>query len=180
MTMRSIAARGIAGDRTYPTRLTAARVRRTMSRILKKNALCAIATVAPNGRAHVNTAYFAYSQALELYFLSHPNSRHCRNLQAHSSMAIAVFDSRQTWGALDRGLQLFGTCREARGVTARAAERIYARRFKPFASWKAELDAENAEWDYRFYRFVTRRVKVFDEREFGGAVFVTADVARRR
>lgn len=180
MALHSITARGLAGDRTYPKRLTAARVRRTMGRILKKNALCAIATVAPNGRAHVNTAYFAYSDALELYFLSHPNSRHCRNLRAHSSMAIAVFDSRQTWGELDRGVQLFGTCRQARGVAARTAERIYGRRFKSYAPWKAELDAENAEWEYRFYRFVTTRVKVFDEREFGGAVFVTAAAARRR
>ena len=62
-------------------------------------------------------------------------------------------------------------------TAARAAERSYARRFKSYAPWKAELDAE---WDYRFYRFVTNRIKVFDEREFGGAVFVTADVARRR
>jgi hypothetical protein len=44
MTLRSITARDIAGDRTDPKRLTAARVRRTMFRILKKNALCAIAT----------------------------------------------------------------------------------------------------------------------------------------
>src|SRR5918995_1160531 len=122
MTLRSITARDIAGDRTDPKRLTAARVRRTMFRILKKNALCAIATVAASGRAHVNTAYFAYSDALELYFLSHPNSRHCRNLKTRSSTAIAVFDSRQTWGELDRGLQLFGTCREMRGVAARTAE----------------------------------------------------------
>ena len=180
MTLRSIAARDIAGERTYPKRLTAARVQRTMRHILKKNALCAIATVAAHGRAHVNTAYFAYSDALDLYFLSHPSSRHCRNLESNPTMAIAVFDSGQTWGELDRGLQLFGTCREARGVAARSAERMYARRFKPFASWKAELDAKNAEWDYRFYRFVARRVKVFDEREFGGALFVTADIARRQ
>jgi uncharacterized protein YhbP (UPF0306 family) len=180
VTLRSITARDIAGERTYPKRLTAARVQRTMRRILKKNALCAIATVAAHGRAHVNTAYFAYSDALDLYFLSHPSSRHCRNLEANPTMAIAVFDSGQTWGELDRGLQLLGTCREAHGVAARSAERIYARRFKPFASWRAELDAEDAEGDYRFYRFVTQRVKLFDEREFGGAIFVTAAVVRNR
>lgn len=178
MTLRSITARDIAGDRTYPKRLTAARVRRTMARILKKTELCAMATVAGNGRAHVNTAYFTHSNALELYFLSHPTSRHCRNLEANPTMAIAVFDSAQTWGELDRGLQLFGTCREARGVAARTAERTYGRRFKPYAGWKAEIDDTDAAWEYRFYRFVAKRVKVFDEREFGGAVFVTATVVR--
>jgi len=178
MTLRSIAARDIAGARAHPKRLTTGRVQRTMRRILKKNVLCAMATVGANGRPHINTAYFAYSD-VDLYFLSHPDSRHCRNLKAHSSMAIAVFDSGQTWGELDRGLQLFGTCREARGVTARTAERTYARRFKPYAAWKAEIDAAEAAWEYRFYRFVAKSVKVFDEREFGGAVFVTATVVRR-
>jgi hypothetical protein len=93
-------------------------------------------------------------------------------------MPIAVFDSRQTWGELDRGLQLFGTCREMGGVAARSAERIYAGRFKPYAPWKAELEAADAASEYRFYRFVTTRVKVFDERECEGAVFVTAAVRR--
>jgi uncharacterized protein YhbP (UPF0306 family) len=177
MNLASMAAHDITGERTS-TRLPAARVRQTIARILKKNTLCAIATVAPDGGVHVNTAYFAWSAGLELYFLSHPASRHCRNLAAHPGIAIAVFDSPQTWGELDRGLQLFGNCREARGPAARKAARTYAARFKPYATWQAELDTDDTAREYRFYRFVTRRVKVFDEREFGGAVFVTATVRR--
>ena len=64
--MRSIAAHDITGERSSK-RLSAARVRRTIARILKKNILCAIATVGPDGRVHVNTAYFACSTGLELY-----------------------------------------------------------------------------------------------------------------
>ena len=177
MKLASIAAHDITGER-ISTRLPAARVGRTIARILKKNTLCAIATVAPGGRVHVNTAYFAWSAGLELYFLSHPASQHCRNLAAHPGIAIAVFDSTQTWGELDRGLQLFGICRQARGAAGRKAERAYATRFKPYAKWQAELETDDTAREYRFYRFVTRRVKVFDEREFGDAVFVTATVRR--
>lgn len=176
--LRSIAAHDIAGEKTTPRRLTSDRLQKVMSRILKKNKLCAIATVAGDGRAHVNTAYFAYSAALELYFLSHPDSLHCRNLQKRATMAIAVFDSGQVWGERDRGLQLFGTCHEARGAMARQAERAYSKRFKPYAAWKTELDPDDLAREYRLYRFVTRRLKVFDEREFGGAMFVTATVGR--
>jgi uncharacterized protein YhbP (UPF0306 family) len=179
-TLSSIAARDIAGRRAQLKRLTADRVRRTMARILNRTPLCAIATVTADGRAHINTAYFACSDTLELYFLSHPSSQHCRNLRTRPVAAIAVFESGQTWGELDRGLQLFGSCREADGAASRTAERIYARRFKPYSSWKAELESETAGEDYRFYRFVTRQAKLFDEREFGGAVFVTATIVRPR
>jgi uncharacterized protein YhbP (UPF0306 family) len=176
--LRSIAAKDASGARVKARRLSAARVERTLFRILKKNPLCGFATVTPDGRAHVNTAYFAYSRSLEIYFLSHPDSLHCRNVTANPTMAIAVFESAQTWGALDRGLQLFGTCREARGAVARQAHRAYAARFKPYAQWIAELEADDTAHEYRFYRFVASRVKVFDEREFGGAVFVTARISR--
>src|SRR5688572_30389135 len=102
MALRSITAYDIAGNRTTSTRLTAERVRRAVLRILKKTPLCAIATVDSAGRAYVNTAYFAYSSSLELYFLSHPHSVHCRNVIARPAVAIAVFESTQEWGGLDR------------------------------------------------------------------------------
>ncbi|MCA1559795.1 MAG: pyridoxamine 5'-phosphate oxidase family protein [Acidobacteria bacterium] len=177
MMLESIAAHDITGERTSK-RLSPAPVRRTIARILKKNTLCAIATAGPDGRVHVNTAYFACSAGLELYFLSHPASLHCRNLAEHPRIAIAVFDSTQAWGRLDRGLQLFGVCREARGPAGRKVERTYAARFKPYSKWQAELDADDTAREYRFYRFVTQRVKVLDEREFGGAVLVTATIRR--
>lgn len=43
---------------------------------------------------------------------------------------------------------------------------------------RLEGDTDDTGREYRFYRFVTRRVKMFDEREFGGAVLVTATVRR--
>lgn len=51
-------------------------VRQSGLPILESNVLCSIATVTPEGRAHINTAYFSYSDKLELYFLSHPGSLH--------------------------------------------------------------------------------------------------------
>jgi uncharacterized protein YhbP (UPF0306 family) len=179
MILRSIRATDVAAARVDVKRLTAARVRKTLLRVLLKNPLCALSTVAPGNRAHVSPVYFAYSQSLDVYFLSHPDSLHCRNLKGNSTMAIGVFQSPQEWGALDRGVQLFGSCREARGVEARKAERAYAARFKPYAQWKKEPGPDEAPGEYRFYRFVTRRLKLFDEREFGGGVFVTATVSGR-
>jgi uncharacterized protein YhbP (UPF0306 family) len=140
-------------------------------RLLDESTLCAIATVSPGARAHVNTAYFAWGPAFDVVWLSAPEARHSRNIRANPSAAVAVYRSTQTWGDSDRGIQLFGAARELRGRDARMAERLYAARFK---AYDADLDA------YRFYRLRPRRIKLFDEHALGGATFVTVAVTSGR
>jgi uncharacterized protein YhbP (UPF0306 family) len=147
-------------------RISSPRLASAARRLLNAAKLCAIATVSPGGRAHVNTAYFAWSPTFDLVWLSAPQARHSRNLRRNSAAAVAVYDSRQSWGGRDRGIQLFGSARELGGAAARAAEQLYARRFHAYAA--ADLGA------YRFYQLRPRHVKLFDERAFGGGVFVTA------
>src|SRR5213078_1346013 len=102
-------------------------------RLLDQSKLCAIATVSPGTRAHVNTAYFAWGPEFEIVWLSAPEARHSRNVRANPSAAVAVFRSTQRWGGSDRGIQLFGRARELRGRSAREADRLYAKRFKAYA-----------------------------------------------
>lgn len=139
-------------------------------RLLNASTLCAISTVSVGGRAHVNTAYFAWNASFDIFWLSAPEARHSRNVRRHPSTAIAVYDSRQKWGGSDRGIQLFGMTRELSGRSARDAERVYRRRFKSYA--------RDTLSSYRFYRFRPRSVKLFHERELGGATFVTVRVSR--
>jgi uncharacterized protein len=152
--------------------LAATRIASLARRLLDSAMLCAIATVSPPGRAHVNTAYFAWSRDLDLVWLSEPDARHSRNLAANPTAAVAVYDSTQSWGGSDRGIQLFGSAREVRGSAARDAERVYAKRFP--ASAETTLSA------YSFYRFRPRQVKLFDESALGAGVFVTASVRAGR
>jgi len=153
-------------------------VRSVVLHILEDNLLCSVATVAPEGRAHVNTAYFCYSDDLELFFLSHPTAVHSQNVSRNASMAMTVFSSSQQWVGPDRGIQLFGTCSEAKGPHATQAEELYRQRFSPYASWKASRQEQDLAREYGFYRFVVRRLKILDEANFGEAVFVSADVQR--
>jgi uncharacterized protein YhbP (UPF0306 family) len=146
---------------------TVTRLSAIARRLLDAAPLCAIATVSPGGRAHVNTAYFAWGPTFDLVWLSAPEAQHSRNVRANGSAAIAVFRSAQTWGGLDRGIQLFGRARELQGRAALDAERLYADRFR---SYDADLDY------YRFYRLRTSRMKLFDERVLGGGTFVTVSV----
>ena len=71
--------------------VAAARMAALARSLLDASPLCAVATVSPRGRAHVNTAYFAWSPGLDVVWLSEPKARHSRNIAANAGVAIAVF-----------------------------------------------------------------------------------------
>ena len=89
-------------------------------------------------------------------------------LSESASAAITVYDSQQTWGRLDRGIQLLGAAHAAGEEEAGGAKDVYAARFPDFR-------AKNL-WAYRFYVFQPERVKLFDEVGLGGGRFVVAAV----
>jgi hypothetical protein len=148
------------------------RIAELARRALDASTLCAVATVARGAHAHVNTAYFAWSPKLDLVWLSEPRAGHSRNIRANASVAVAVYDSGQAWGGQDRGIQLFGAAREIGTTGVRDVEALYAARFPDYDPVSMG--------GYRFYVLRPRRLKVFDERELGAGVFVTARLGRDR
>jgi uncharacterized protein YhbP (UPF0306 family) len=144
------------------------RIERAAFGLLDASPLCAISTLSPRTTAHVNTAYFVWSRELDVFWLSDPAARHSRNVGVRPSTAIAVYDSRQVWGRPDRGMQLFGSTVRLPATETAHAESLYAARFPGYAT--PDLSA------YRFYRFRTDRLKVFDEPLLGTGVFVTASI----
>jgi uncharacterized protein YhbP (UPF0306 family) len=168
----------VAGRGVEPTTITQDQFLRIVFGVLEDNVLCSIATVTPEGTSHVNTAFFAYSTALELFFLSHPASRHCRNLASNPSVALTVFSSEQGWTQPGRGIQLFGIAEEASGSAAERAERAYGTRFPDYHTWKVSLSEDDLARQYRFYRIVVNTVKVLDEETLGAAIFAWATIVR--
>jgi uncharacterized protein YhbP (UPF0306 family) len=128
--------------------------------------------------AHSANAFFAYTQMLELYFLSDPESVHCTNLRTNSSLAVSVYDSTQRnfAGPGDRGIALYGRCGETKGKDAKRAEKTYGDRFSPYTAWREGPGYDKEAQKWRFYRFASSRIKVFDEPRFGPSVFVMASV----
>ena len=140
-----------------------------------------MATRSVAGVVDINAAFYCFSPELELYFLSNPSSAHCRNLAHVPQMAVAVFDSRQGWGRVRAGLQLYG---EGGAVVPGHAERAgaaYAARFPRYfdlvlRAGEASDVSSPGFGALRFYQFVPKRVKILDEQEFGEEVYVTAAV----
>ena len=145
-----------------------ARIERAAFGLLDASSLCAISTLSPRTTAHINTAYFVWSHELDIFWLSDPAARHSRNIRVRPNTAIAVYDSQQVWGRPDRGIQLFGSTLRLPAAETAHAESLYAARFPKYAT--PDLGA------YRFYRFRTGRLRVFDESAFGPGVFVTARI----
>ncbi len=148
-----------------------ARLRTLAASLLDSSTLCSIATVRSGG-AYVNTAYFAWTPQFRLFWLSDPAATHSQNIRRNPSVAIAVFDSHQSWGKPDRGIQLFGAAFEIGSPPAPVASGAYAARFTHYRT--SDLTA------YRFYEFRPRRLKVFDEPALGAGTFVTARVGPGR
>ena len=148
--------------------VAASRMAKAARLLLDASTLCAIATVAPDGGAYINTAYFAWSPELNLVWLSEPGAKHSHNIRAGGMVAIAVYGSNQSWGKPDRGIQLFGSAWEADAANTAEAETVYASRFPD--SRRRGLGA------YRLYIFHPSRLKLFDERELGAGRFVIARV----
>src|SRR5947208_14063034 len=96
-------------------RFTGKRIQRSVFRILRGSALCSMSTIAPGNRAHINTAYVCYSPDLNFYFLSDPDSLHCKNVERNPSMAMMIMNSSTTRGGSDRGIRLFETGHRDRG-----------------------------------------------------------------
>jgi uncharacterized protein YhbP (UPF0306 family) len=139
--------------------------------LLEASELCAIATMTSAGTPYINTAYFACGSGLRLVWLSHPDAKHSRNIQATGTAALAVYDSTQTWGKPDRGIQVFGAAHEVAGSAADDAESVYAHRFS---------DYQHRDFGaYRFYVLTPDRMKLFDERELGTGRFVFARASAR-
>jgi uncharacterized protein YhbP (UPF0306 family) len=151
-------------------RFSSERLERLARRLMSVSPLCALATVWPGGRAHINHMYFARSGLFDVVWISDPDSRHSRNLLTNSSAAVTIFDSHQTWGKPDRGIQLFGTAGSVSGTAARQAERAYAARFPSYEPSDS----------YPVYRFRPRELKLFYERVLGGGTLVTARVTGER
>jgi uncharacterized protein YhbP (UPF0306 family) len=163
------------GMGTLKRHLSDKKVQKSLFRILESNRLCSMSTVTRKNKAHINIGYFAYraKTKLEIFYLSYPDSLHSKNLLSNTTMGMTICDSKQEWGGHDRGVQLIGTCREAKGSLYHRAESVYDKRFNKYARWKEEFAKEKrGTFPMRFYRFVPRRAMLVDEtvKEFGDSL----------
>lgn len=149
---------------------------RAILEILDGSRLLSLATVAADGAAHINTAFFAFDPDFTLFVFTPPGTEHARNLVGNPSAAAAVFDSHQAPESR-RGLQLFGEMRMLDGAEAVRAHARFTGRFADLRETAPRYDDVVEKLPSRFFALAPRRIKIFDEVLLDRGEFVEVLVA---
>src|SRR5271170_6187880 len=102
-------------------------IARSVSQVLSDTSLCSLASVSPDGKSHINTAYYVADERFSIYILTSPKSVHSVNWEHNPSVAIAIADSSQPWGTPHRGLQIFGQARRVPDAQHSRVFSLYAK-----------------------------------------------------
>lgn len=155
-----------------------AQVRKSIFAILEKTKLLSMATI-KNAESWINTAYFAYSEDLELFIITNPSTVHGINLQNNPSVSVTVFDSHQTPGPGKQGLQLIGT---GERVTDKAEElnglKLWHDRVLGTEGFDEFEKEYLAKFKSKIHKLKVNHVKIFDEKTFGNETWVEVEVTR--
>jgi hypothetical protein len=115
-------------------------LRSRVQAFLSLHSTMTLATVNAAGAVQAAAVFYAADEALNLIFVSSPNSRHGANLADQSRVAATVQADNQAWQSI-QGLQIEGAVQMVQGPTELAwAVRIYAGRFEFL---RALLSGEN-------------------------------------
>jgi len=110
--------------------------------ILEKNQYMTIGSSDGEGNAWVSPVTYAYDKKLNFYFVSHTDSKHCRNIEKNKRVSLAIFDSRQLIGD-GVGLQIEGIAKKVKIIEVSKAAATYFRRKYPFGKLN-QVGAVNA------------------------------------
>ena len=107
-------------------------------------------------------AVFYASDGMTLYFLSSPDTRHCRNLARDTRVAATIQGDCSDWTAV-KGIQLEGTVSLLSGEEERVARALYAKKF-PIVGLAAQVPAAivKALAKVRWYRLTPQTLYFID------------------
>jgi uncharacterized protein YhbP (UPF0306 family) len=144
----------------------------SINKILSGNQLGAFATI-NNNASYINTAYYCFNSKMSLYFISDPSTQHVQNIKTNSSIAIAISNSDQSWDNAKCGLQLFGKCEQAKGLTLIEGTALYLKRFVGIKQWITNADDFiKGAINSKMYVVKISKIKLFDEETFGEEVYI--------
>lgn len=125
--------------------------------------------VATQGKDHpwIASVYYTFDNDLNLYFLSDPRTKHCRQIANNPKVAVAVTDSDQDISKFKRGLQIYGLAKQIK-----SANKIK----HALKLWKAYLKVKNPELSYenmlkkiikgKMYQISPKKIKFFNQELF--------------
>jgi uncharacterized protein YhbP (UPF0306 family) len=152
------------------------RLKESVDDILGQTKLLSMATSSKDAEPWINTVCFAYDDALTIYIVTYPDSKHMKNLESNNQIALNIFNSQQD-GKNKQGLQLAGMFSPVSESGQEQALRTWGKRI--LGDNKVDKFIEDFKtWSVKPYKIVIDYVKIFDEVRFGKETWVTCSVER--
>jgi nitroimidazol reductase NimA-like FMN-containing flavoprotein (pyridoxamine 5'-phosphate oxidase superfamily) len=95
-------------------------------RVIDANAYMAIGTADENGHPWVSPVWFATEDYVQFHWVSSPEARHSRNLEARREVAIAIYDSSRAPGTAE-AVYISGLANELTGDELERGIELYDR-----------------------------------------------------
>lgn len=112
------------------------------------------------------SVYFLIDKDLNLYFLSSPDTRHCKNIAKNPKVSVTVADSRQKASERKEGFQMMGVAKPV-GLATSIKQIV--------ALWnKSHTDTPPIDfhtltkvWKSKFYKITPQEIKLFSQKLYG-------------
>ncbi len=118
-----------------------------------------LATVSPEGEPHAAAVYFAYDEAINLYYFSDVSSQHSLDASQDPQAAVAIHAEAAEWQEI-RGMQMRGSIWAVESKQEwQAAWQVYREKF-PFVDGLEEVIAAN-----QLYVFKPNWIRLVDNRQ---------------
>ncbi|NCN44997.1 MAG: hypothetical protein COU63_00255 [Candidatus Pacebacteria bacterium CG10_big_fil_rev_8_21_14_0_10_36_11] len=112
----------------------------------------------------IATVYYSFDDDLNLYFLSNPETIHCKHITANPQVAVAIADSPQNPASKKMGIQIFGLAEQ---ITSKN-KIVHALKL-----WRNTLNVKSDAYTYegmmkklikgRMYKITPKKMKFFNE-----------------
>ena len=110
------------------------------------------------------SVYYLCSDDFNFYFVSDPQTRHCKNIAKTPKVSITVADSRQKSSDKKIGFQAWG---EAKRITNLKEIPPLVKAWNKRGFVPMTLKLITKVWKSRFYKIRLKEVQIFDENQTG-------------
>jgi nitroimidazol reductase NimA-like FMN-containing flavoprotein (pyridoxamine 5'-phosphate oxidase superfamily) len=126
---------------------------------------CCLATVDSKG-VWSNPVYFAWDENFNLYFISQPSSRHMKNIEKDSRIAVSIYSTGQSTFDDVAGIQLEGKAQIlAEEAAVEKARVVYAgRKYSDLKQGEEDPYLHSSDW--LFVKITPEHLYYFDTRFF--------------
>ena len=136
-------------------------------KIIEGNQYVVLSTADKKGDPWISIVAYTYDKNWNIYFVSIPSSRHCKNIKERKNIAFSIYDSHQNWGE-GVGIQAEAQVEIVPIKDFLKVSRIYSIRKYPFGKITQKIVSEfirhaiKIKKLYKFYKIIPRDVWIND------------------